>query len=261
MLDEVIQPVDLPRWQERLDSVVMHPVIGLIALFTILLVIFQAVFAWAEPVKDLITLAKDALSETVSLHMPAGVLKNFLIQGLIEGVGAVVVFLPQIIILFFFILVLEDTGYLTRAAFLLDRPMQEKQAQQAKAQSKIGEIFLAENAKKDGITVTESGLQYEIITTGTGTKPTAQSRVKTHYHGTLIDGTVFDSSVQRGEPIDFPVGGVIAGWTEALQLMPVGSKWRLYIPHNLAYGERGAGPTIAPYSALIFDVELLDIVG
>jgi len=139
--------------------------------------------------------------------------------------------------------------------------MQEKQAQQAKAQAKIGEIFLAENAKKEGITVTESGLQYEIITEGTGAKPTAQSRVKTHYHGTLIDGTVFDSSVQRGEPIDFPVGGVIAGWTEALQLMPVGSKWRLYIPHNLAYGERGAGPTIAPYSALIFDVELLDIVG
>lgn len=139
--------------------------------------------------------------------------------------------------------------------------MQEKQEQQAKAQAQVGELFLAENAKKDGISVTESGLQYEIITEGTGEKPTAQSHVKTHYHGTLIDGTVFDSSVQRGEPIDFPVGGVIAGWTEALQLMPVGSKWRLYIPHNLAYGERGAGPTIAPYSALIFDVELLDIVG
>jgi FKBP-type peptidyl-prolyl cis-trans isomerase FklB len=139
--------------------------------------------------------------------------------------------------------------------------MQEKQDQQAKAQSKVGEAFLADNAKKDGVTVTESGLQYEILVTGTGAKPTAQSRVKTHYHGTLIDGTVFDSSVNRGEPIDFPVSGVIAGWTEALQLMPVGSKWRLYIPHNLAYGERGAGPTIAPYSALIFDVELLDIVG
>jgi len=139
--------------------------------------------------------------------------------------------------------------------------MQEKQAQQAKAQAKVGELFLAENAKKDGITVTESGLQYEIISAGTGEKPTAKSRVKTHYHGTLIDGTVFDSSVQRGEPIDFAVGGVIAGWTEALQLMPVGSKWRLYIPHNLAYGERGAGASIAPFSALIFDVELLDIVG
>jgi FKBP-type peptidyl-prolyl cis-trans isomerase FklB len=139
--------------------------------------------------------------------------------------------------------------------------MQEKQEQQAKAQAKVGEIFLAENAKKEGVTVTASGLQYEIITAGTGPKPTAQSSVKTHYHGTLIDGTVFDSSVQRGQPIDFPVGGVIAGWTEALQLMPVGSKWRLYIPQDLAYGERGAGPTIAPYSALIFEVELLDIVG
>jgi len=139
--------------------------------------------------------------------------------------------------------------------------MQEKQEQQTKAQAKVGELFLAENAKKDGITVTASGLQYEIITTGTGEKPTATSRVKTHYHGTLIDGTVFDSSVDRGAPIDFPVNGVIAGWTEALQLMPVGSKWRLYIPHNLAYGERGAGASIAPFSALIFDVELLDIVG
>lgn len=139
--------------------------------------------------------------------------------------------------------------------------MQEKQEQQSKAQAKVGEIFLAENAKKEGITVTESGLQYEIITAGTGEKPTAKSRVKTHYHGTLIDGTVFDSSYNRGEPIDFAVGGVIAGWTEALQLMPVGSKWRLYIPHNLAYGERGAGGSIAPFSALIFDVELLEIVG
>jgi len=139
--------------------------------------------------------------------------------------------------------------------------MQEKMEQKAKAQAKVGELFLAENAKKDGITVTASGLQYEVITAGTGAVPTAQSKVKTHYHGTLIDGTVFDSSYNRGQPIDFPVGGVIAGWTEALQLMPVGSKWRLYIPHNLAYGERGAGASIPPFSALIFDVELLEIVG
>jgi FKBP-type peptidyl-prolyl cis-trans isomerase FklB len=139
--------------------------------------------------------------------------------------------------------------------------MQEKQEAQTKMQAKAGEIFLAENAKKEGVTVTASGLQYEVITAGTGAKPSAQSRVKTHYHGTLIDGTVFDSSYNRGEPIDFAVGGVIAGWTEALQLMPVGSKWRLYIPHNLAYGERGAGASIAPFAALIFDVELLDIVG
>jgi len=139
--------------------------------------------------------------------------------------------------------------------------MQAKQAEQIKVQAAAGEAFLAENAKKSGIVVTASGLQYEIITQGTGAVPTATSKVKTHYHGTLIDGTVFDSSVKRGQPIDFPVNGVIAGWTEALQLMPVGSKWRLYIPHNLAYGERGAGASIAPFSALIFDVELIDIIG
>jgi len=138
--------------------------------------------------------------------------------------------------------------------------MQAKQAEQSTTLAVAGETFLAENAKKDGIKVTASGLQYEIISAGTGAVPTATSKVKTHYHGTLIDGTVFDSSVQRGQPIDFPVNGVIAGWTEALQLMPVGSKWRLFIPHNLAYGERGAGASIAPYSALVFEVELLEIV-
>lgn len=139
--------------------------------------------------------------------------------------------------------------------------MQAKQAEQTKVQAAAGEAFLAENATKTGIVVTASGLQYEVITQGTGAIPTATSKVKTHYHGTLIDGTVFDSSVNRGQPIDFPVNGVIAGWTEALQLMPVGSKWRLYIPHSLAYGERGAGASIAPFSALIFDIELIDIIG
>lgn len=139
--------------------------------------------------------------------------------------------------------------------------MQAQEAEQSKTLAAAGEAFLAENAKKAGITVTASGLQYEVITQGTGAIPTKTSKVKTHYHGTLIDGTVFDSSVNRGQPIDFPVNGVISGWTEALQLMPVGSKWRLYIPHNLAYGERGAGASIKPYSALIFDVELIDIVG
>lgn len=143
----------------------------------------------------------------------------------------------------------------------INNRMQAKEAEQSKNLAAAGEAFLADNAKKAGITVTASGLQYEVITQGTGAIPTKTSKVKTHYHGTLIDGTVFDSSVNRGQPIDFPVNGVIAGWTEALQLMPVGSKWRLYIPHDLAYGERGAGASIKPYSALIFDVELLDIVG
>lgn len=143
----------------------------------------------------------------------------------------------------------------------INKRMQAKEASRATEMAAEGEAFLAENAKRDGVVVTESGLQYEIITQGTGAVPTRESKVKTHYHGTLIDGTVFDSSVNRGQPIDFPVGGVIAGWTEALQLMPVGSKWRLYIPYHLAYGERGAGGAIKPYAALIFDVELIDIVG
>lgn len=143
----------------------------------------------------------------------------------------------------------------------INRRMQEKQAAEAQVLAKAGEDFLAKNAKKEGVITTASGLQYEVITQGTGAVPSATSRVKTHYHGTLIDGTVFDSSVDRGQPIDFPVNGVIAGWTEALQLMPVGSKYRLYIPYQLAYGERGAGAAIKPYAALIFDVELIDIVG
>ena len=123
-----------------------------------------------------------------------------------------------------------------------------------------GEKFLAENALKEGVKVTESGLQYEVLKMARGKKPAATDRVKVHYHGTLIDGTVFDSSVRRGEPATFGVTQVIQGWVEALQLMPVGSKWKLYIPYNLAYGEQGAGQMIAPYSALIFEVELLEII-
>ncbi|MCT4583028.1 MAG: FKBP-type peptidyl-prolyl cis-trans isomerase [Flavobacteriales bacterium] len=122
-----------------------------------------------------------------------------------------------------------------------------------------GEQFLAENGKRPEVTTLPSGLQYEIIKEGNGEKPTMMNSVLAHYHGTLINGTVFDSSVDRGEPTEFPVSGVISGWTEALQLMPVGSKWKLYVPYNLAYGERGAGAQIGPYSTLIFDVELLEI--
>ncbi|RJG51364.1 FKBP-type peptidyl-prolyl cis-trans isomerase [Motilimonas pumila] len=153
-----------------------------------------------------------------------------------------------------------DEQALGEAFQIIAAQIQEKQAEQAKELSKEGEAFLAENAKKDGVVVTESGLQYEVITQGTGEKPTAASTVRTHYHGQLIDGTVFDSSVQRGEPAEFPVNGVIAGWTEALQLMPVGSKYKLTIPYSLAYGERGAGGAIGPYSTLVFEVELLEIV-
>ncbi|MDE3273871.1 FKBP-type peptidyl-prolyl cis-trans isomerase [Pseudoalteromonas sp. G4] len=136
----------------------------------------------------------------------------------------------------------------------------KRREEEAKVLAAEGESFLAENAKRAEVTVTASGLQYEVLTTGEGDKPTAESTVRTHYHGTLINGDVFDSSYDRGQPAEFPVGGVIKGWTEALQMMPVGSKWRLYVPHDLAYGERGAGASIAPFSTLIFDVELLDIV-
>lgn len=125
---------------------------------------------------------------------------------------------------------------------------------------KAGEEFLSINKDKAGVVTLPSGLQYQVLKKGEGAKPTAADKVKCHYHGTLINGTVFDSSVQRGEPATFGVSQVIPGWVEALQLMEVGSKWRLFIPSGLAYGEHGAGEAIEPNSALVFDVELLDIV-
>lgn len=131
-------------------------------------------------------------------------------------------------------------------------------AKQAKA-SEAGSAFLAENAEKEGVITTESGLQYEILSSGDGAKPNATDQVTVHYHGMLTDGTVFDSSVDRGEPATFPVNGVIQGWVEALQLMSVGDKWKLTIPSELAYGDRGAGGLIGPGATLIFEVELLKI--
>lgn len=124
---------------------------------------------------------------------------------------------------------------------------------------KEGAAFLTANKTKDGVKTTASGLQYKVITQGTGKIPKASDTVKTHYRGTLIDGTEFDSSYKRNEPATFPVGGVIKGWTEALQLMPVGSKWQLFIPSEIAYGERGAGQAIGPNATLLFDIELLAI--
>lgn len=125
---------------------------------------------------------------------------------------------------------------------------------------KEGKTFLAENSKKENVVTLPSGLQYEILTVGNGAKPKATDKVKCHYHGTLLNGAIFDSSVQRGQPAVFGVNQVIKGWVEALQLMTVGSKWRLFIPSELAYGEQGAGGSIEPNSTLIFDVELLGIV-
>lgn len=134
------------------------------------------------------------------------------------------------------------------------------QTEKFEINKKAGEEFLSINKNKPGVVTLASGLQYQILKAGEGKTPKATDQVKCHYHGTLIDGTVFDSSVERGEPATFGVNQVIPGWVEALQLMPVGSKWRLFIPYNLAYGERGAGEMIEPYSTLIFDVEILDIV-
>ena len=126
---------------------------------------------------------------------------------------------------------------------------------------KEGETFLAENAKKDGVKSTASGLQYKVLKSGSGATPKSSDEVKVHYHGKLIDGTVFDSSVDRGEPVTFPVTGVIPGWVEALQLMKVGDKWQIYLPSKLAYGAQGAGGKIGPNAVLVFDVELLGIGG
>ncbi|MBD8515220.1 FKBP-type peptidyl-prolyl cis-trans isomerase [Photobacterium sp. WH77] len=137
---------------------------------------------------------------------------------------------------------------------------EEARQVQAQAAAAEGEAFLKDNALRPEVTVTESGLQYEVLVEGNGEIPTSDKQVRVHYHGQLTDGTVFDSSVSRGQPAEFPVTGVIAGWVEALQMMPVGSKWKLYIPQNLAYGERGAGAAIPPFAALVFEVELLDIL-
>ncbi len=141
---------------------------------------------------------------------------------------------------------------------LFDKLNQAK-SEKMKENLEKGEKFLEENKKRPEVVTLESGLQYEILTEGTGAKPKATDTVTCHYHGMLIDGRVFDSSVQRGQPASFPLNRVISGWTEALQLMPVGSKWKLYLPPHLAYGEQQAGPLITPNSTLIFEVELLGI--
>ena len=148
----------------------------------------------------------------------------------------------------------------TQALQTLSQRAEEAQMAAFKALDEENKAFLEENKKASGVNTTESGLQYEVLSEGTGETPKADSTVRVHYTGSLIDGTVFDSSVKRGTPAEFPVNGVIKGWTEALQMMPVGSKWRLTIPHELAYGEQGAGASIPPFATLVFEVELLDIL-
>ena len=141
-----------------------------------------------------------------------------------------------------------------------EEKMQAERAEKGKAHKEAGEKYLAENAKKEGVVTLPSGLQYQVLKEGNGKKPTAKDSVKCHYEGFLIDGTVFDSSVQRGEPAVFGLQQVIAGWTEGLQLMQEGGKYRFFIPYRLAYGEGGAGQMIPPYAALIFDVELIAVM-
>lgn len=147
----------------------------------------------------------------------------------------------------------------TEAQQLVQNFLQKQQEEAGKAIREEGEKFLAENAAKEGVTVLPSGLQYTVIKEGEGRKPKATDKVKCHYEGTLTNGQVFDSSYRRGEPAVFPLNGVIAGWTEGVQLMSEGSKYRFFIPYHLAYGERGAGQAIPPYAALVFDVELISI--
>jgi len=142
---------------------------------------------------------------------------------------------------------------------IIQNYLRENASKQFEVNIKTGEEFLSNNANRSEVISLESGLQYEVLREGIGEHPKPTDKVTTHYHGTLIDGTIFDSSVDRGEPATFPVNGVIPGWVEALQLMKPGSKFRLYVPHNLAYGEQGAGQLIKPFSTLIFDVELLQI--
>jgi len=152
-----------------------------------------------------------------------------------------------------------DEASLQQAFQGLQAKMQAQAEEAAKAVGQAGADFLVQNAERPGVITLESGLQYEVISAGDGATPDASSTVRTHYEGTLIGGEVFDSSYKRGEPAEFPVGGVIAGWTEALQLMQEGAKWRLFIPSNLAYGGRAAG-SIPPHSTLIFDIELLKVL-
>ncbi|QCR21827.1 FKBP-type peptidyl-prolyl cis-trans isomerase [Pontibacter sp. SGAir0037] len=146
-----------------------------------------------------------------------------------------------------------------QAMMALQQEMAQKQSASGSQNQQEGEAFLAENKGKEGVKTLPSGLQYQVLQEGNGKSPSASDKVTTHYHGTLIDGTVFDSSYERGQPATFPVNGVIAGWTEALQLMKEGAKWRLFIPSKLAYGSQGAGDVIGPNTTLIFDVELISV--
>ncbi len=199
---------------------------------------------------------KSKVSYAIGLNMGHGMKQqsvdvdpNVLAQGLKDGLAGGKA------------LMTDDEVHATLMQFQTDMraKMEEKRKAAGEASKSAGEAFLAANKNKEGVVTLPSGLQYKVLTQGTGAKPTTSDTVTCNYRGTLVDGTEFDSSYKRGEPAKFPVGGVIKGWTEALQLMPVGSKWQLFIPPSLAYGEQGAGADIPPNSTLIFEVELISI--
>lgn len=211
-----------------------------------------------RPAAGTISSSRDSISYSIGLFMAQSLKQNgmndvndaLLVQGLQDALKGQTTRLTM-----------EQAGQVMNAFQQKQFAAKNAEAQKASAENKkIGNAFLAENKTKPGVTTTSSGLQYSVEKEGTGAKPTATDRVKVHYTGRLLTGQVFDSSVERGQPAEFGVTEVIKGWTEALQLMPVGSKWKLYIPAELAYGDRGAGSDIKPGSTLVFDVELLDIV-
>jgi FKBP-type peptidyl-prolyl cis-trans isomerase FklB len=225
---------------------------GLVAIIGILLLAVQGLAAETTQLKS----QKDKVSYSIGINVgnnikqfPGDIDLDIVMKGFKDALAGTKPILS------------EEEMRTVMAAF--QKEMTAKQAEMMKSQGdknkKEGEAFLAENKKKEGVKTLASGLQYKVIKEGTGKIPKATDKVKTHYQGTLIDGTEFDSSYKRGEPATFPVNGVIPGWTEALQLMKVGSKWQLFVPSKLAYNERGAGPKIGPNAVLIFTIELLSV--
>jgi FKBP-type peptidyl-prolyl cis-trans isomerase len=212
----------------------------------------------ADDPAQTLTTEKERVSYAIGLNLGHGMVSQDLdldVDLVIQGIRTVLAGEDP--------LLSEDEVMAVLQAFqqqMVNRQQERMAAQAAEAEAR-GSAFLAENAQRDGVVTRESGLQYEVLTEGNGPSPTLEDTVVVHYHGTLIDGTVFDSSHQRGEPATFPLSGIIPGWQEALPLMSVGSKWRLVIPPDLAYGPQGTGGPIGPNEVLIFEVELLGVEG